>query len=249
MKKLFVLMIAAAVALTACKKEPKPTPGPGPGPEPEPETEYVAPITIDGDFADWAKLPAAKVATATCTANAKYTHLKTVKVYADEQYIFFYCEYTPNLEGYVTMDVFLNADNSNETGGYGDHWTDANAEWLMEGSVESWDCGLFKWYGEVGANGWDWTDPSSEHGDWDAWGAFMPEGSGFGASEGDLAAGKTEFSIMRAMLEETIQFADTFTIGFMLSADWAEAGFLPCADMTDDDPNGLAPKLVVNVAK
>ena len=54
---------------------------------------------------------------------------------------------------------------------------------------------------------------------------------------------------MRAAVEETVKFADTFTIGFMLSTDWAEAGFLPSADMTDDNPNGIAPKLVVKVVK
>ena len=246
-KYLLSLLAIAAIICSSCEKKPQPDPKPV-DPD-DPEKEYVAPITIDGDFADWAKLDATKVATATCPAGAKYTDLKTVKVYADEQYVFFYCEYTPNLEGYVTMDVFLNADNSDETGGYGDHWTDANSEWLMEGAVESWDCSLNKWWGEVGANGWTWNDPSIEHGDWDAWGSFLPEGSGFGASAGDLAAGKTEFSIMRAMLEESCAFADTFSVGFMLSANWAEAGFLPCVAMTDDNPNGLAPKLVVNVAK
>ena len=255
MKKFFVLMLAAAMAFTACEKKPQPIPGPGPGPDDGPAEEYVAPITIDGNYADWAKLPAADVATATCPANAKYKHLQTVKVYADSQFVYFYCEFTPNLEGYVTMDVFLNADNSDETGGYGDHWTDPNSEWLYEGAIESWDAGLYKWWGEVGVNGWLWTKHDAglqveEHSSEDAWGAIIGEGNGLTSnSEGGIASGKAEFAIMRAAVEETVKFADTFTIGFMLSADWAEAGFLPSADMTDDNPNGIAPKLVVKVVK
>lgn len=215
----------------------------------EPEYGYIAPITIDGEYADWATLNPADVATATCAADAKYTDLKSVKVYADEQYVFFYCEFTPALEGYVTMDVFLNADNSDETGGYGDHWTDANAEWLYEGAVDGWDAGLFKWWGEVGASGWSWTDPSVTHDGSDNWGAIIGEGNGISSSAGSVESGKAEFAIMRAAVEELVEFADEFSIGFMLSAEWAEKGFLPCADVTDDNTNGIAPKLKVKVVK
>ena len=249
MKKILLFAAAAALVMVACNKNDKPNkPNEGGDEGGNEEQEYVAPITIDGNFADWAKLDASKVASATCPDGAKYAELKTVKVYADANYVFFYCECTPNLTGYVTMDVFANADNSAATGGYSDHFGEPDSEWLFEGAIENWDCGLYKWWGEVGANGWLWTDPSVEHSGDDNWGAILGEGSGFAASAGDIASGKFEFSILREAVE-LVEFADEFTLGFMLSADWAEAGFLPTATVTDDNPNGVAPKLKVKVVK
>ena len=91
MKKVMsFLAIAAMVLVASCNKNPKHDPKPTP--EPEPEPEYVAPITIDGDFADWAKLDASKVAVTTCNPDSKLLALKTVKAYADEQFIFLYVE-------------------------------------------------------------------------------------------------------------------------------------------------------------
>ena len=46
------MAIAATVMAVSCKKGGDPTPTPEPGPDPTPT--YVQPITIDGDFADWA---------------------------------------------------------------------------------------------------------------------------------------------------------------------------------------------------
>ncbi|MBQ3766904.1 MAG: hypothetical protein II874_09235 [Bacteroidales bacterium] len=249
MKKILSFLAIAAMVIVACSKKPTPTPTPTPEPEPEPEPEYVAPITIDGDFADWAKLDASKVATATCPSDPKYDALKTLKVYADEHYIFMYAEFTPQEEGApISWDVFMNADNSAETGGYADFWNEPDNEWLFEGGLDDWDASLFKWWGEVGANSWTWADPSVDHGDDDAWGAFVPA-AGFCASSADLVNGKVEFSIMREMLEETVKFADTFTMGAMLSVSWTTAGVLPCAPITDDNTSGIAPKLKVTVVK
>ena len=258
MKKVFSLLAIAAMVLVACKKNDKPTPTPvDPDPE-DPEEEYVAPITIDGDFADWAKLPAANVASATCNADAKYTVLKTVKAYVDEQYIFLYVEYDPTAYDpevdWIPFHVYMNADNSAETGGYGDEFAEADAEWLLETSITAYDCALFKWWGEVGSNGWLWTkhdaglQPEAHSAD-DGWGAIIPEGQGVGQSAGDAATGKYEIAILRPMIEEQVKFADTFTLGFDIQANWSTVGILPNAAISDDNPNGLAPKMKVTVVK
>ena len=251
MKKVFSLLAIAALVLVACKKNDKPTPKPE-DPE-DPETEYVAPITIDGDFADWAKLPAANVATATCNADAKYKVLKTVKAYADAQYIFLYVEYDPTAydpeTDWIPFHVYMNADNSAETGGYGDEFAEADAEWLLETSITAYDAALFKWWAEAGTNGWEWTEPGIEHTADDGWGAIIPEGQGIGTSAGSTSTGKYEISIMRAMIEETVKFADSFTLGFDIQANWSTVGILPNAAISDDNPNGLAPKMKVTVVK
>jgi hypothetical protein len=250
MKKVMsFLAIAAMVLVASCNKNPKPDPKPTPEPEPEPEPEYVAPITIDGDSADWAKLDASKVAVTTCNPDSKLLALKTVKVYADEQFIFLYVEYDPMEDEWIPFHVYMNADNSAETGGYGDEFAEADAEWLLETSITAYDCALFKWWGEAGGNGWNWTDPEVEPSTENGWGAILPEGSGFGTSAGDASKGKYEISIMRAMIEEQVKFADTFTLGFDIQANWSSVGILPNAPITDENPNGLAPKLRVNVVK
>ena len=249
-KYLLSLLAIAALVISACEKKPQPSPKPDTPDNPDdPEKEYVAPITIDGDFSDWAKLDASKVASATLPADAKYTELKTLKAYADEQFIFVFAEFVPQAaDAALSWDLFLNADNSDETGGYSDFWGQPNIEWLLEGGLDDWDASLFKWWGAVGENSWTWSDPSVTHDDSDAWGAFIAA-AGFTSSAADLTAGKVEFSIMRAMLEDSVKFADTFDLGAMLSVSWATAGVLPCASVTDDNPNGVAPKLVVNVVK
>lgn len=256
MKKVFSFLAIAAMVLVACNKNPKPNNGPD-VPD-DPEEEYEAPITIDGNFADWAKLDANKVAETTCDPNAKYKVLKKVKAYADEQYIFLYVEYDPTAytaeDTWIPFHVYMNADNSAETGGYGDEFSEADAEWLLETSITAYDCALFKWWAEAGTNGWKWTKhdaglQAEEHTAEDGWGAIIPEGQGIGTSAGDVATGKFEISIMRAMIAEQVNFADSFTLGFDIQANWSTVGILPNTASTDDNPNGLAPKLKVTVVK
>ena len=255
-KYLLSLLAIAAIICSSCEKKPQPDPKPV-DPD-DPEEEYVAPITIDGDFADWAKLDASKVSATTCAAGAKYSVLKTVKAYADEQFIYLYVEYDPSAytaeDTWIPFHVYMNADNSAETGGYGDEFVGADAEWLLETSITDYDCALFKWWAEVGTDGWKWTKhdaglQEAEHTADDGWGAIIPEGQGIGSSAGDAATGKFEIAIMRAMIADQVNFADTFTLGFDIQANWSTVGILPNAAMTDDNPNGLAPKLVVNVVK
>lgn len=254
MKKVFSFLAIAAMVLTACNKDPKPKPGPGPDDPEGPQEEYVAPITIDGDFADWAKLDASKVATTTCDPAAKYDKLKTVKAYVDEQFIYLYVEFSPMTDEWIPFHVYMNADNSDKTGGYGDEFAEADAEWLLETSITAYDCALFKWWAEAKTNGWMWTKhdaglQAEEHSADDGWGAVIPEGQGIGTSAGDASKGKYEIAIMRAMLEDNVTFADTFTLGFDIQSNWSTVGILPNAACTDDNPNGLAPKMKVTVVK
>ena len=139
----------------------------------------------------------------------------------------------------------MNADNSASTGGDSQQFSDKDAEWLLETSITSYDPALFKWWGEVGADGWLWME-EGEHDSSDNWGAIIGEGSGIGMSAGNLNAngkGAYEIQIIRDMLSG-VEFADTFTIGFDIQVDWSTVGLLPNA--ADGE---LAPKLVINVVK
>ena len=46
-----------------------------------------------------------------------------------------------------------------------------------------------------------------------------------------------------------VEFADTFSLGVDIQQKWSSVGVLPNAAVTDENANGLAPKLVVNTVK
>ena len=269
MKKIMTIaaMLAAVmVSFSSCKKDEKPQGGgntvvtcPDCG-QPEDDctcNDYVQAITIDGNFDDWA---AVTPAVATCNPDAKYTALTTLKAYMDEFYVFLYVEFDEDEivdRAWTPFHVYMNADNSDATGGFGDQWTDANAEFMFETAIfgsdafTTWDAALFKWWGEVGGSGWLWTEGSVEgfdyaDGDGLNWGAMLPEGSGItmGAGNGNAF----EISILKEMVLGA-EFAETISVGVDIQQSWSSVGILPNAAVTDDNTNGLAPKLVVNLAK
>ena len=216
--------------------------------------DYVAAITIDGDFADW---DAVQASVAYTDPDAKYTALTTLKAYADEYYVYVYVELDDDQitdRAWTPFHIYFNADNSDETGGFGDQWTDANAECMLETAIFSgdayttYDAALFKWWGGVGENGWLWTDPNETFTDGDGknWGAVLGEGSGISNAAGNGNA--FEVAILKEMMMG-VEFADTFSLGVDIQQKWSSVGVLPNAAVTDENANGLAPKLVVNTVK
>lgn len=241
MKKFFLFAAMAAFALVAC--DPDKPDGPD-GPD-DPEQEYVQPIEIDGDFADWAKLDASKVATAKCPADANKTALKLVKVYADEYFIFVYFEWDksqithePDVE-HVPFHVYLNGDGDASTGGFADQFTDACTDVLFEGSiypdgaaVGSYEPDCFKWVGDANGSGWTWDGL----------------GDVAGICEGAGVEGKYEFCITRE-LYPLGKIADNFSIGFDIQQNWDSVGILPNAAPSEDNPSGVVNTLQVTTQK
>ena len=217
------------------------------------DSEYVAPIKVDGDFSDWAKLPAADIAEAKCDPEATKTALKVVKVYADPIYVFVYFEWDKDQISYhpntapadqdsngedVPFHCYINTDGDASTGGYGDQFSDACSELLFEGfiypggsSIGSYEPGVFKWTGDTNGTGWSWED--------------LGEFNGLTAGAG--IEGKYEFSIARELLPSKL--ADNFSIGFDIQQGWSSVGILPNSHVTDDNPGGLAPSLKVTTKK
>jgi hypothetical protein len=208
-------------------------------------SEYVAPIKIDGDFSDWAKLDASKIAEAKLDPlqDAK-TALKIVKVYADPIYVFVYFEWDksqishePDVE-HVPFHCYINTDGDASTGGYGDQFTDACSELLFEGfiypdgaSVGSYVPVVCEWTGDVNGTGWSWTDLGEFNN--------LTEGAGI--------EGKYEFQIARELMPKKL--ADNFSIGFDIQQDWESVGILPISHVTEDNPSGYAPSLQVTTVK
>ena len=248
MKKVFVLMAIAAMVLNACEKKPDDNPGNNPGDKDDP-AEYVQPIEIDGNFADWAKLDAANVATAKVTPDATKDALKLVKVYADEYFIFVYFEWDTEQtnwvpdEDHVPFHMYINSDGDSTTGGFGDQWSDACSDVCLEGSLydasgmTSYDPGAYLWIGEANGSGWSW-EPDGEN--------VLASGSGLCSGAG--VPGKYEIALTRE-LWPTGKIADNFSIGFDIQCNWDSVGILPIGEVTEDNPSGIAPSLQVKTVK
>ncbi len=224
----------------------------------EPQHQVPEIDVTDGSLADWEALPAEFVVSATCPEDAAMLGLKSVKVYATAMHISILVE--PNMDdivdlSWVPFHVYLDADNSDETGGYGDEFADANADILCEtavfseGAPFSYNPAVFKWWGAVGENGWLWTDPSVEHTADDGWGAIIAEGAlPVGASQ--YVDGKFEIQLLRELLGTVFTMNENeFGIGFDIQQNWSSVGVLPCVSPTEDNASGIAPKLKVKINK
>lgn len=246
MKKVLAFMaVAASILVVSCKKPNNGGNNNGGGNNDEPE--YVAPIKIDGDFSDWAKLDASKVAKAECPADATKTALKKMQVYADALFVYVYIEYDkdqishePDVE-HVPMHVYINGDGLATTGGFGDQWNDACMDVMMEGfiypdgaAIGSYEPGIYKWVGETNGTGWE--------GCWEELGDIA------GITAGAGIEGKYEFSIVRE-LYPIGKLADTFSIGIDIQQSWDSVGFLPIGTVDDDNTSGHANSLTVTTAK
>lgn len=253
MKKFqFALMVAATLAFIACKpNEPVNTE------EEEGEgDEFVSKVNVtDNSIAEWDNLPAEYVKSATCAEGCtKFQALKSVKVYADKMYINILVEFDDALivdREWVPFHVYLDADNSDATGGYADEFADANTEWMLEtaiisaGAGNSYNPSVWKWWGEVGGSGWSWSDPEIVGDESNFWGAVIGEGQApIGASQ--LIGNKCEIQLLREAIPATWN-PTQFGIGFDIQQNWSSVGVLPNAADDVDGNAVLAAKLKVNI--
>ena len=219
----------------------------------------------DGSLADWEALPKDKVVSWACPEDASLLGLKGVAVYATEMYISILVE--PNMDditdlSWVPFHVYLDADNSDETGGYGDEFADPNADILCESAIfageegatpaqaaYSYNPAVFKWWGEVGADGWDWTDPSIEPSTENYWGAIIGEGQ-LPVGNSQYVDGKFEIQLLRELLGTVHPMSEeAFGIGFDIQQNWSSVGILPIGEDTEENPGGHVAKLKVRICK
>ena len=248
MKTKYILMAALAAmtafAVSCGKDNGGDTPSPGgdtpEGPDdPEPPV-YVAPVTVDGKYDDWAKLDESKMAIAKCSTSPKWDGLKVMKVYMDEVYMFVYFEYDDaaipdksDVQGHVYFDI----DNDETTGGCNNQWEPGCIEYMGEGhffradAVTSFNPSLSQWTGEPLVAGWDWEE-------------ILPSGSGL--FEGAGGDGKYEMALLRESFQE---LGDEFGFGLDIQQAWNSVGVLPNAELTDDNPTGKSSLLKVKVVK
>ena len=115
-------------------------------------------IKVDGNFSDWAEVPAARLAVATLDTEVSTLHaLKEMKFCADPMYIYMYMRL--DTKDANAMDIYLNIDNSGENGYNGWMWQNLGANYLMQGFfADNYDMRLAA-YNEAIGGGWGWLSP------------------------------------------------------------------------------------------
>lgn len=241
MKKILAMLAFAAAMFVSCGEKTDDEGEGGPG------GSYKAPITIDGDFADWAALDASKVQVMKCASSATKADMKLAKVYADKNFIFVYVEMDYSAyDGEVTMahiDFCIDGDADTATGGYNGQWDQGATpciDVLIEGSIiedsavcEAFDPFVGTWGGEVNADGWTWTEIEGL--------------TGFIEGKGNKKA--WEFRITRELYPAG-KMAKEFNMGILCTVNgWDATGALPNAEVTETNIDGRAPLLKINYNK
>lgn len=176
----------------------------------------------DASVSDWRDVPSDFLATATSVPSASNTALKNVKVYADQKYINVLVEYDDAQitdKSLAPFHMYINTDNSAATGGYGEQWSDADIDIMLEGFVfennqsVSYNPMIFQWTGTVGGNEWSWAE-------------LTATGSPIGLSQ--MIGNKIEIQIVREYIPATWNESG-FTIGFDIQQNWSSVGILPNA--------------------
>jgi len=256
MKKLLLMLAAAAFIAVSCQEKPvtpdtPDTPETPETPEEPEEPEYVVPITIDGDFADWGKLDASKVVSAKSNADSPWDAVKEIRCYADELYVFYYIEYDNSQIADILaavggdaneLPIRLNINTDGEfSSGYVKYSLDGY-DFIIEGSLGA--DGAFSTY-----------DGTLHQRIDDDWVELLASGSGLvtGAGSGN----KYEIMLVRELFNAAasastvpMPMGDTFQTGIRFyTPDWGELANMPDGAVTDDNTNGWGHLLEVTTVK
>ena len=203
-------------------------------------------LVIDGNFKDWDRVPASRLAQASAGDKAKYKDLYNVKFCADSTYIYFYLEFNGgtevlNIEGEdVTRDVawaidfFMNVDGSSQTGGRDWLFKDAGSDILIEGSwTDNFSrAGIHVFPHDADQNSWAWQDANIEGSTMCCDPVILP--NGHKAVEGKISIDKLPIAIQK------------LRIGVLCSnAGWTLNGLLPQAEEESDGADVVSEMLDV----
>ncbi len=259
MKKFqLALMCFATLAFVACKDKNN-AEDPNKGGDDDEEEAFVSKVSVtDGSAAEWATLPADYVFTTTSAAAPAENRsaLKSVKVYNDQMYLNLLVEFDESKitdKAWVSFHIYIDADNSNQTGGYADEFAVGSADICLETAilstgedgtvVSAYNPAVFKWWGEVGGSGWIWSDPSVTHDASDKWGAVVGTGDLPIGSSQLIGTNLVEIQLLRELIPITIN--NEFKIGFDIQQNWNSVGVLPNADADETGAEVKAPLMSV----
>ena len=254
-KKIFAIaaIAAAMMSFASCEKTPVNNGGENNGNETPAdvcpdcqknpcECEEAAAITIDGDYADWENLEGVQVATLP-KGDVKYEQLKVFKLFADETFIYVYCEFDP--ENTLVFVPYFDLDNDPTTGN-NSKWDGAGYEAKAEGSVfEELDGPA-----QGAPHAWDpsyymYTDSGTEE----------ICASGLGATMSSVPAALPnsklyafEAAIVREFIAPGYNLGSQLTMGMIqYDLDWSYIGQLPCQTLEAKDAGAKDTMLTITL--
>ena len=228
MKKIFAIAAMAAMLIACGEEKPENKPN-NENPTPDPEPEFVAAITVDGQFADWDAVEVDEIALKDGNTYGK-TALKKVKFYTDEMYINVYVEFDPAEA--MALCVYFDVDADETTGraepckGIELYLDGMIADWTLNADETAFieprisalapDMTAFKYTGEDGAAAWAWEE-------------LLAAGNGFAVGSTPVAVGANEAFEMAIVKElSPMPFGEQVGIAISLSNfGWNECGTLP----------------------
>ena len=204
----------------------------------------------DNSVSDWDSLPSQYVFEATCPDSALWTGVSKIRVYADDEYInyavFYDSTKMSNHTSTDAMHIFINADNSDQTGGYYDFFADAAVDLMLEGNLFNevgnpipYSPAVYQWVGPEGG------EPSSRTGEWDmVWNLLTYSINGESQIIGNSI-------IEGRLMKQDIawrNWSDKFRIGICVMQNWESVGFLPQGNSPDGARIGRTSQLEVAFA-
>lgn len=189
-------------------------------------------ITLDGNFSDWAAVPASMLATSTIAPYVTdLVALKEVKLCANSDYIFFYIKANDNAK-FSVAQFYIDMDNDSQTGFAGWYWEGIGSEYVLEGEREKdLDPDAIGVY-DISAGDWPWKNVNKK-------GSKAIEISAFIAGEDGTV--EVEGRIFRSEMPD---LGKTIKMGVALAdAGWAVSGLLPSKQEDAGLSNPLTVKL------
>ena len=233
MKKFFAIVAMAAVLL-ACGDKPDNGGNNGGNNHPVPDVECE--IAIDGSFADWDAIDSKiQKATLPTEGTVTFSQLKTLKLYADEVFIYIFCEFDPTET--LVMVPYFDTDSDGLTGN-DSKWSGAGYEAKAEGDIWSWSTEIINdvevCVEQLEPKAWApsfyvYTDDGTE--------CVYESGNGAVISSVPCATKDGLYAFEAAIVREFLyayELGDTFTMGmYQYNKNWDCVGQLPC--ITDEE--------------
>ena len=246
MKKIFTLMAIASTLLFAwsCDKDDDDNGGKK---EKEEKQENKQPVTIDGDFADWAALNPTAYVSAKNNPNSPWEGVKEIRCFADENFVYYYIKFnSETLKDAFDADtpamhirLCINTDGEYTTG-YQNYFLQGY-DFIIEGSIV-----------EEGAFvDFDGTLHQRYNDKWNELllpGANLVMGKGAG-TEYEILLTRQVFNNAAAGSEVPMPMGNTIQTGIRFYWNgWDEFSNMPNSSI-DDVENGWGNLLEVTVAK
>lgn len=191
-------------------------------------------IKLDGNFDDWAQVPADLLAQASVDDDDA-EGLFAIKFCSNESFIYFYIEYDSEMDVDI-VSMLIDQDDNPMTGYAAYFWADAGTECLIQGSLSEGfgNAPIYKFAEGAPQDAWDGNWDDTEAAEAIKVSEIKDLGKGHMAVEG---------SIRRSYLPDPN--GKVFQVGvYVDTADWVELGALPAAVPDDETGEPVYPPLM-----